>query len=157
MSQTLEKNPPHHSPNSLTGLAAAANAVIDYTDPANPVCNAALVQGAGTAECAYVNDPLGPYVVLEIQCPPGQTSLQNGCVSGGSEAVTAVIQQIGTVQCFINAPIPANPGWISSVTSTCVDLSITSSVSGKALVSTLLKPSAMTSRAQAIASFAKGG
>lgn len=141
-------------PNALTGQAGAANAVIDYSG-ATPTCSAAVVQGVGEADCAYVSDPTGDYVILEFICPAGQTSLQNGCVSGGPEAITSVIQQVDTVQCFINAPNPANPAWVSSVTSTCVDLTITAA-SGKALVATVPKVSASSSRGQTIASLASG-
>lgn len=142
-----------NSPNALTGQVAAANAQIDFTDPTKPVCTIGIATGLGFAECEYFNDPVAPFIIMKLDCPAGQTALQNGCISGGAEALTGTVQDIGSLLCYVNAPATANPAWIASITATCVDLTITAVNSNKALVSTLPKLSTVASRASIRASF----
>jgi len=127
--------------------------VVDNTGPV-PTC---LPFGGdpvpGTA-CEYVSDPAGDYVQTQLICPGGQTALQNGCLSGGNEAITATLQNIGTVECYIEAPPRPSVGWITTVAAVCVDLELVNVANGAKLVSTLPKLTAGRSRASIRASLA---
>lgn len=143
-----------NSPNTLTGVVSATNAQIDYTGTTGPVCVFG-VANTGTGDCLYVSDPVnGDYLIIDFICPNplGQVVLQDGCISGGNEAITATIVSGAQVRCFINAPPPNTPGWIATASATCANLEIVTA-SGNAIAATLPKLNAGMTRAQTIASF----
>lgn len=73
-------------------------------------------------------------------------SLQNGCISTGPQAITGFVQEGGAAQCYVN--LPATGLYAVSITSTCVEMTI-SDGAGKVLKSSLTVKS---SRAQNVAS-----
>lgn len=125
-------------PNQLFGVVSAATILADMTAGD---CTASISQGDGEAACLVdkESDPANPYIIAELACPPGQIALQNGCVGTGPQAyVAAFIQDVNAAQCYYRVPV-SDTVYAISVTATCVDLEIVSSVSGQALKTSALR------------------
>lgn len=142
-STQTNKNSIINSPNALTGSLSTGTIIADADAE---TCVADLGAGNAEVECAYFADPTGDYLLVQLTCPDGQVSLQNGCISTGPEAITGIVQDVGATQCFVN--MPATGTYAVTITTTCVEMTI-ATASGTALKSSL---SVKANRAQNIAS-----